>query len=287
VVTAANAGGYASLAALAIGAVPVLADIRAADLTLDPQAALALVGPRTKAVVATHLYGQLAELAGLAAGLGGAGIALIEDCAQAHGAQRDGRGAGGFGLAATFSFYPSKNLGATGDGGAIVCDDDELAQRLRALRQYGWEERYRAVTPGGRNSRLDELQAAVLRVKLPRLAAWNEARRNIVARYRHAAEGTPLRLVHRPGPDYVAHLCVARHPERDAFRRRLAELGIASAIHYPFADHQQPAIAARALRPRPLPVSEAAVSEILTLPCFPEMSAEEVEAVAAAIRDLA
>lgn len=283
VVTAANAGGYASLAALALGAVPVLADVREADLTLDPAAAVRLVGPRCKAVIATHLYGKLADMSELAGRLADTGAAVIEDCAQAHGALRDGRPAGAFALIGTFSFYPSKNLGAAGDGGAVICDDDALAARLRALRQYGWDERYRAVTPGGRNSRLDELQAAVLRLKLPHLAAWNERRRAIVARYRQAADGTRLGLVHRPGPDYVAHLCVARHPERAAFRQRLAQRGIASAIHYPFADHQQPAIAGRALRPLPLPVTERAVGEIVTLPCFPEMSDAEVAAVAAAI----
>lgn len=284
VVTAANAGGYASLAALAIGAMPVLADISASDLTLDPASALALLGPRSKAVVATHLYGQLADMAALGAGLAGRGIALIEDCAQAHGAVRDGRRAGGFGDLATFSFYPSKNLGAAGDGGAVVTDDDDLAARLRELRQYGWQERYRAVTPGGRNSRLDELQAAVLRVKLPHLDAWNEQRRTIVAHYREAAAGTALALAHRPAPDYVAHLCVARHPDRDGFRQRLAARFIATAIHYPYADHQQPAVRAQRFRAGPLPVTERVVGEILTLPCFPEMTEAEVDAVAAAIR---
>ncbi len=283
VITAANAGGYATSACRILGAVPVYADIDR-SLTVSPASVAEALGPRTKAVVVTHLYGKMADVEGVRAVLAGRDIPILEDCAQSHGAMRGGRRAGSLGALAAFSFYPTKNLGALGDGGAIVTDNADYARRARMLRQYGWAEKYHAALPGGRNSRLDELQAAILRRKLPHLDAWNERRRAIVGRYREAAAGTGLRLPHVPGPDFVAHLCVGRHARRDEVRRRLQERGIATAVHYPTPDHRQPAMAGQAWRAVGLAETEAAQGEILTLPCFPEMTPSEIDYVCDAIR---
>ena len=284
VITVANAGGYTTAATLAVGAAPVLIDVERHTLTMSPERAAAAIGPRTKAIVLTHLYGYLGPVEALCKLATERGVALVEDCAQAHGAMRGGRRAGSFGALAAFSFYPTKNLGALGDAGAIVTDDAGLAARLRALRQYGWETQYRVIERGGRNSRLDELQAAFLRCKLPHLDGWNARRRAIVDRYCEATKGGSLRIVHAPADNYVAHLCVARHPNRDEARRRIKSFGVSTAIHYPLADHQQPAFQAAIRRPVELPVTDRAQAEILTLPCFAEMTAEEIDAVCAAIR---
>ncbi len=286
VATVANAGGYTSTAALALGATPVHVDIDA-GLTLDPMdLARALdEGHDLKAVVVTHLYGRLADVAGIRRVLADRPIALIEDCAQAHGAARGGVRAGGWGDLATFSFYPTKNLGALGDGGAVVTDRDELADRVTRLRQYGWTARYENDLAGGRNSRLDEIQAAALRVKLPHLDAWNAERGRIAERVRRAALaiGATIPPPIESGAD-VAHLCVVRFRDRDRVRQRLGEQGIQTAIHYPRLDPEQPAFrAALARGARPLPVSLAARDEILTLPCFPGMTAAEVDRVCEAL----
>lgn len=286
VVTVANAGGYASTAILALGAVPVFVDVDA-NLTLDPLDLSAALDrdPAIRAVVITHLYGRLADMAGIQAALQGRSIPLIEDCAQAHGARRGATRAGGFGDLGTFSFYPTKNLGALGDGGAVVTDQTDWAERLRQLRQYGWRERYHSEVPGGRNSRLDEIQAAVLRVKLPHLDAWNAERRRIAGRIRAAAGriGCQVSPPTEPEAD-VAHLCVVRSPQREALRQHLAGAGIQTAIHYPVLDAQQPGFRDRLTAPpRPLPVSEAAQHEILTLPCFPGMTDHELDRVVQAL----
>jgi dTDP-4-amino-4,6-dideoxygalactose transaminase len=185
---------------------------------------------------------------------------------------------------AAFSFYPTKNLGACRDGGAVVSDDDLLAARLRSLRQYGWQEKYRATLAGGRNSRMDELQAAILRVKLPCLDVWNARRREIVARYAEAARGTSLAMVHSPGEDYVAHLAVARHPDRDAFRQRLAAAGIDTAVHFPVLDQQQPALVPGSWRSVDLSRSESAAREVVSLPCHAEMREDEIARVCSVLR---
>jgi dTDP-4-amino-4,6-dideoxygalactose transaminase len=283
VITAANAGGYTTTAAVLVGATPVYADVDPATLTLSPESVACALSNRTKAVVITHLFGQLGDVEGIRNVIGSKPILLIEDCAQAHGAMANGIRAGAFGDLGTFSFYPTKNLGALGDGGAIVCARDDFAERLRALRQYGWQGRYNAVTPGGRNSRMDEMQAAVLRVKLPHLDEGNEVRRSIVARYRAAAENTRLHIIHTPTPSYVGHLCVALHEDRDALRERLAGYGVDTAIHYPYLDPRQPAMEKAAWRAVNLPVSENAVGRIVSLPCFPELTGTEVDQVCAAI----
>jgi len=275
VVTVANAGMYAAAAIVAVGATPSLADIDARTMNMAPESLARAVSPRTKAIVITHLYGRLADLDDLVAIARRHGVAVIEDCAQAHGARRGGRLAGTWGDIGCFSFYPTKNLGALGDGGAIVTGDKALATAVRELRQYGWTGKYAANRRHGRNSRLDEIQAAVLRLKLPHLDGWNKRRRSIVQRYRGAADDSVV-IPDTERDDHVAHLCVLRSREREALRAHLAADGIATDIHYPVPDHRQAAL--RGLLPPDiaLPETEQVVDEILTLPCFPELTDEEI-----------
>lgn len=287
VITVANAGMYTTAACVAVGSVPVFVDIDPSTLLLSVDLLEPLLSEDTRAVVVTHLYGCMADVEAVVRLVRPQGIAVIEDCAQAHGARHGDRVAGSFGDLATFSFYPTKNLGALGDGGAILTSDSDLAARVRSLRQYGWSGKYDAAVPGGRNSRLDELQASVLRVKLPLLDEWNERRRSIVARYREAASGGPLALAHRPGQEYVAHLCVGTHPRRDEARAALLALGVDTAVHYPIPDHLQTALADVPWRAGNLAATERASQTVLSLPCYPELADSEIEHVANALRELA
>ena len=186
VVTVANAGMYATTACLQVGATPVFADIDPDTLLISPASVAKALSPQTIAVVVTHLYGKVADVPAVAEVLAGRRVAILEDCAQAHGARVSGRLAGTLGDIAAFSFYPTKNLGALGDGGAVLTGRSDLAERVRLLRQYGWERRFVSRVPYGRNSRMDELQASFLRAKLPKLDAWNARRRSVVERYRGA-----------------------------------------------------------------------------------------------------
>jgi len=279
VATVANAGGYSTVAIRAAGATPVYVDVEPGSLNMDAAALERALSPSTRAVIATHLYGRMADMPRLMEVAERAGVRVIEDCAQAHGAARDSRPAGSWGVAGCFSFYPTKNLGALGDGGAVVTSDAALAERVRRLRQYGWPEKYRAELPGGRNSRLDEMQAAVLRAKLPHLAAFNERRRAIARAYHEALRGAPLALPEGFGEDYVAHLYVVRTARRDALRAALSAHGIIAEVHYPVPDHWQEPWRAPAV----LPVTEQAAPEVLTLPCFPEMTDAEVALVGRAV----
>lgn len=281
VIVAANAGMYAVTALRAIDAVPVFADVEDQHLVIDPVAVEAAIGPRTRAVIATHLYGRMADVVRLRELADRRGIALIEDCAQAHGARRDGRHAGTWGDAASFSFYPTKNLGALGDAGLVTCRDAALAARLRRLRQYGWNGKYVAVDGPARNSRLDEIQAAVLRALLPALDGWTARRRKIAAEYATVTHPA-LRHPDVAGEDYVAHLYVVRTPQRDALKRHLSAFGIASDVHYPLLDTQQPVLK-NIVAATPLPVSEAATREILSLPLYPELADAEVRRVCEAL----
>jgi dTDP-3-amino-2,3,6-trideoxy-4-keto-D-glucose/dTDP-3-amino-3,4,6-trideoxy-alpha-D-glucose/dTDP-2,6-dideoxy-D-kanosamine transaminase len=280
VATVANAGYYSCTALDAIGAEPVFIDVDQ-TLTMSP-ALLKRALPQLDAVVVTHLYGRLAAIESIVALARHRAIPVIEDCAHAHGAARHGQRAGTFGAAGCFSFYPTKNLGALGDAGAIVTSDGEIAARARALRQYGWSSRYRTENAGGRNSRLDELQAAFLRVKLPRLSAVNAARTAIAHRYREGLRDLGVTLPERDEEDFVAHLVVIRVADRDAFRARLAQEGIETSVHYPIADYHQPV---RASKPQaPLTTTEAACREVVTLPCFPGLPIEAVDHVVRAVR---
>ena len=283
VILAANAGLYSTTALRAIGARPVYADVESRHLNLDPTAADAAITPRTKAVIATHLYGRMCDVGALRDLCNLRGIALLEDCAQAHGAQRNGVAAGAWGDAAAFSFYPTKNLGALGDAGLVTCGDADTAAYLRRLRQYGWKSKYVAADGPARNSRLDEIQAAVLREFLPMLDARNRRRREIAAAYasvRHAALAHP----DVAGVDYVAHLYVVRTPHREALREHLKGRGIATDVHYPVLDPDQPALSGYVTRGE-LPVSTRAAAEVVSLPCFPEMRDDEVRRVCAALSE--
>lgn len=275
----------ATVAAVALaGARPVFADIQPDTYTLDPDAVAALITPATRAIVAVHLYGQMADMDALAALADRHGLALVEDCAQSHGATSRGRLAGAVGHIAAFSFYPTKNLGAAGDGGLVASGRPDLIERVRLLRQYGWRERYISAEPG-LNSRLDELQAALLRVKLSRLDAWNRQRQALAARYDQLLAGSGVTTpAVAPGNRHVYHLYVVRSPQRDALQAHLADRGIGAAIHYPVPVHQQPAY--RHLAPAGgLPVTQLVAAEILSLPMYPQMPEQHVEQVAQCIRD--
>lgn len=280
VATVANAGMYATTAIRAIGAVPLFVDIDPDNLLISPAALSAILQPTTRAVIATHLYGLIAPMTAILKITQAYGIPVIEDCAQAHGAIRDGRMAGNWGVAGCFSFYPTKNLGAAGDAGAIVTSDRGLASRLRALRQYGWTTRFHSSFEGGRNSRLDEIQAAILSAKLPFLNSWNERRRLLARRYSEAftASGV-LPHVADPQEDYVAHLYVVRSLFRDRLQLMLAQRGIQTNIHYPTPDHMQPSQRQMPFRRAGLEHTEDAAAQILTLPCYPELTDEEVQTV--------
>ena len=284
VIVAANAGMYSATAVRSIGATLVFADVDNRHLVLNASSAQAAMTSRTRAIVVTHLYGRMADMTSLCAFAERAGIALIEDCAQAHGARQNGRAAGTWGDAGCFSFYPTKNLGAMGDAGMITCRDEGVASRLRRLRQYGWEEKYVSIEGPARNSRLDEMQAAVLRVKLPLLDERNARRRQIARRY----AATPCNGLRHPdvgGDDYVAHLYVVRTHARESLRQHLAECGIATDIHYPLLDTQQPVLKNHVAENLRLPVSEASVHQIVSLPCYAELRDEEVDRVCAAIKE--
>ena len=281
VATVANAGYYASTAVVAIGATPVFVDV---DDTLTMSvASLESALPAVDAIIATHLYGRLAAIEAIVELAGRRSIPVIEDCAHAHGAARGGKRAGSFGAAGCFSFYPTKNLGALGDGGAVVTSNDSVASAVRSLRQYGWSDKYCVETAGGRNSRLDELQAAFLRVKLPRLAAWNAARVAIARRYREGLQGLGVVLPDFVDDTHVAHLFVIRAPDREALQARLARHRIGTAIHYPKPDHWQ-----RPMRQSwssgDLPMTEAACREVLTLPCYPGLRIADVDRIVEVIR---
>jgi dTDP-4-amino-4,6-dideoxygalactose transaminase len=257
----------------AAGAVPVLADVDPRTWTLDPQAAASVVTERTRAVVPVHLYGLCADVEALR----GLGLPIVEDAAQAHGAEVGGRRAGSLGDAAAFSFYPTKNLGALGDGGAVVTNDDDVAATARSLRSYGERERYESVRHGW-NSRLDELQAAILLVKLAHLEA-GLGRRDALAR-RYERVGLPRQHVPE-GFRHAYHLFVVRSPERDELRARLAGAGIETLVHYPRAVHQHPAY--ERLGHDGLGESEALAREVLSLPLYPELTDAELDAVLAAL----
>jgi dTDP-3-amino-3,4,6-trideoxy-alpha-D-glucose transaminase len=266
------------------GARPVLVDVDPRRYTLDPERLEAAVTPRTRAVVPVHLYGCPADLGPIVEIARQHDLFVVEDCAQAHGAAYRGRRVGSWGDVAAFSFYPTKNLGACGDGGMVVSTSAELAERVRLLRQYGWRERYVSSAVGGAkglNSRLDELQAAILRVKLRHLGEWNERRRRLARLYNERLAGGGVTLPCEPeNAVHVYHLYVVRHPRRDALRAFLRERGIGSLIHYPVPVHLQPAYGDLGYDAGAFPVAEAAAREVLSLPLYPELGEEEAVAVA-------
>ncbi|MHB1582164.1 MAG: DegT/DnrJ/EryC1/StrS family aminotransferase [Acidimicrobiales bacterium] len=278
VVTAGNAGGYSTLAAIRVGARPRFADVAEETLTITAESVEAALTATTTTVIVTHLYGRLATIEPLVELCERRGLALVEDCAQAAGAERGGRRAGSFGHAAAFSFYPTKNLGAMGDGGAVTTNRDDVADAVRSLRQYGWGDRYHVERSGGFNSRLDEIQAAILRTRLPGLASANDRRRQLASRYAAAVPEPVGRLLQSGGPDFTAHLGVLVCSDRDQVRERFAAAGVATAVHYPVPDHHQP-ILANSFRDVALPMTEYAADHVLTVPLFPELRDEEIERI--------
>lgn len=278
----------ATVAAIeSVGATPLLIDIEPDHYTMDPAELAAVLDnpppglPPIRAVIPVHLYGQVADVEVIGTLCRRHGLALIEDCAQAHGALRNGRKAGTFGDLATFSFYPTKNLGALGDGGMVVARDPDVATRLAALRQYGWARHYISDAVGV-NSRLDELQAAILRVKLTYLDAGNARRREIAGAY-DAVLG-PRAPRRRRGSGHVYHQYVVRVADRDQAQANLRERGVGTGIHYPVPVDRQPAYAGRvALGPSRCVETERAAAEVLSLPIYPELTDDQVATVCAAL----
>jgi dTDP-4-amino-4,6-dideoxygalactose transaminase len=268
------------------GATPRFADVSPDTLLLTVAELRAAISPKTRAVIVVHLYGQMPDMTALCQAASAAGIAVIEDAAQAQGAAWRGARAGSLGLAGCFSFYPAKNLGAFGDAGAVVTSDSALAARIRMLRDHGREpgSHYRHAMIGT-NSRLDALQAMVLSAKVSRLESWTKARQLVAARYQAALEGSPASLVGElPDSAGVHHLAVMRVGRRDEVQRELAGLGIATQIHYPIPCHQQEPY--RRYATRPLPVAERTAHEILSLPMFPHMTEAQVARVCEAVRQV-
>jgi dTDP-4-amino-4,6-dideoxygalactose transaminase len=288
VIVPANTFVATAEAVVLAGATPRFADVSPATLLLTPEELESAVTAATRAVIVVHLYGQMPDMDALCHAAARAGLTVIEDAAQAHGATWRARRAGSIGMAGCFSFYPGKNLGAFGDAGAVVTADAELARRIGCLRDHGRAagSHYRHELIGT-NSRLDALQAVVLTAKLARLDTWTEARRSVVARYRAAFEAGPdpmARMIGEvPGSRGVYHLAVVRVPDRARVQRRLAAMGIQTGVHYPVPCHRQAPY--RRFANRRLPVAEAAAGEILSLPIFPHMTGSQVTRVCDAVRE--
>jgi dTDP-4-amino-4,6-dideoxygalactose transaminase len=283
VITVAHTAVATAAAIRLTGATPVFADIDPVTYTLDPEHAARAVTVRTRAIVPVHLYGQPADMDGVLALAQAHGLRVIEDCAQAHGARDNGRPVGTLGDLGCFSFYPTKNLGALGDGGAVIGNDAALLEGVRLRREYGWTPADRYVSQiEGTNSRLDEIQAAILRVKLAKLDEWNARRRALALRYAKELPPQIARPVEMAFAHHVYHLYVVRTPRRDEARRSLAAAGIATGIHYPVPIHRQPAYT-RDFSHYQLPVTEAAAGEILSLPLHPLLRDRDVDRVAAAL----
>jgi dTDP-4-amino-4,6-dideoxygalactose transaminase len=285
VIVPALTAAFTALAVSMTGAAPVFADVDARRYTLDPAAFEAAISPRTAAVIPVHLYGCPADMAAIVDIARRHSLLVVEDAAQAHGARCQGRRVGGLADAAAFSFYPSKNLGAYGDAGAIVANDAGLAGKARLLRHGGQRQTYRHEVLGV-NSRLDEMQAAILRAKLPYLDGWNRQRRALAARYEVGLRGLDeLVLPSMPdGVEPVVHLYVVRTSLRDPLREYLADAGVVTAVHYPRALHQQEAYAALGYRTGFCPQAEAAAGQVLSLPLFPHLEMGEVDHVCRLIR---
>ena len=275
----------ATVAAIELaGATPVLVDIEPDSFTLDPAKLKAALTPRTKAIIPVHLYGQPADLDPIIALARAHGLRVIEDCAQAHGATYAGGRVGAKGDIGCFSFYPTKNLGALGDGGMAVTDNAELARQMRLLREYGWAERYVSHVRGW-NSRLDEIQAAVLRVKLRYLDEDNRARARIAAAYAASLAGLGLVLpACRASATHVYHLYVVRSQYRDALRSSLRSQGVGTLVHYPVPVHLQPAYEGRLAGREDLAETERAAHEVLSLPMYPQLTEADLLTVVKAVR---
>lgn len=290
VITVAHTAIPTVAAICAVGATPVLVDIDPETWMMDPKRLTDALSPLTSAVIAVHLYGNMADVDAIRDALDNAGrpdVAIIEDVAQAQGAVLSERQAGTIGRFGAFSFYPSKNIGALGDGGAVACGNDGDAEKVTMLRNYGQRDRYHAELRGGINSRLDELQAAILAVKLPHLAAWNRRKQELMARYRKGLTGLPLvfqQVTH--GCDPAWHLCVIslnNAGDRDRLQEYLQQRGVQTLVHYPIPTHRQPAFAHA--RNEDLSVTEDLAARILSLPFSPVLTDHEQETVISSVTE--
>jgi dTDP-4-amino-4,6-dideoxygalactose transaminase len=282
VIVPAITAAYTALAVIAVGATPVIVDVDDGTLTMDPSACAAAVTPRTRAIVPVHLYGQAADMPALMAIATRHGVAVVEDCCQAHLATCGDQPVGAYGIGGAFSFYPTKNLGGLGDGGAVLTNDPAVAKRIARLRNGGQESRYLHVEPGI-NSRLDEVQAAVLRTRLPLLEQWTRRRRELAAEYRRLLPET-VRPIAVRDPGHVYHLFPVRTPRRDALQTAMTAAGVETLIHYPMPLHEQPAFAP--YRAHECPVATRAVRELLSLPLHPGLADSDVQTVVSAVRNM-
>jgi dTDP-4-amino-4,6-dideoxygalactose transaminase len=284
VITVANTGVPGTAAIVALGAIPIFVDVDPASRNMDPALIAAAITPRTKAIMPVHLYGLMVDMPAILAVAQAHNIPVVEDCAQAHGASIDGHVAGSWGDVAAFSFYPSKNLGAIGDGGAITTNREDIALKVQRLRQYGWERKYYSTEQHGLNSRLDELQAVILDVKLTHLDEGTDRRNQIALEYNRQFADLPIRLPLIPDTNRVVHhLYVIQTPHRDALITQLKAAGIGCDIHYPLPTHKQPIYTQYAPQ-WALPVTERMADEVLSLPNFPELTDAEVAQVVQVVR---
>ena len=285
VIVPAITAAYTALAVIATGATPVIVDVDDDTLTMDPAACAAAVSPRTRAVVPVHLYGQSADMSALSDVASRHNLAVVEDCCQAHLATWRGTPVGTFGVGGAFSFYPTKNLGALGDAGAVVTNDRAVAERVKRLRNGGQSDRYVHVE-AGINSRLDEVQAAILRGRLTQLPAWTQRRRELAAEYRRSLQGV-LPVAERD-PGHVYHLFPVRTSGRQALQASLTAAGIETLIHYPMPLHEQPAFASDLHRRRTqdCQVASRATRELLSLPLHPGLTDNDLRAVVSAVRNM-
>lgn len=281
VVTTPVSAAYTALACMMVGARPVFADIDPRRLTIDPAAVEAAITPRTRAILPVHLYGQPADMRAIMAVAARHHLAVIEDCCQAHLAECGGQPAGTFGVAAAYSFYPTKNLGALGDGGAITTRDAALAASMTRIRNGGQTDRYHHGDMGV-NSRLDEIQAAILAARLPFLRGWTAKRRARAAQYRRLLAGIPIDVPPECDPGHVYHLFPVLSPERDRVQARLRDEGIETLIHYPVPIPRQPALASES--PSACPVADRVCAQIFSLPLYPAMPEDDIAIVADALR---
>ena len=280
VITSPLSAAFSALAIMMSGARPVFADIDPERLTIDPDAAAAAVTPRTRAILPVHLYGQAADMREIERVASRHRLALVEDACQAHFATADGRPVGSIGACGTFSFYPTKNLGALGDGGAITTSDETLADRIKRLRNGGQTSRYRHVEPGA-NSRLDEIQAAILRARLAFMPAWTARRRHLAAIYRRELANPLVRVPPERDSGHVYHLFPVLCASRDAFQAHLASAGVETLVHYPVPIPRQPALASA--EPGECPVADRICDEVVSLPLYPSLADEAVSRVAEAV----
>ena len=284
VITPPLSAAYSALAVIMTGARPVFADIDPDRLTLDPSAIERAMTPRTKAILPVHLYGQPADMQPIEAIAARRGVAIVEDAAQAHLATAEGRPVGTIGVAGAVSFYPTKNLGALGDGGAVITADAHLAARIKRIRNGGQTSRYHHAEAGA-NSRLDEMQAAILSARLPHLASWTARRRAIAAQYRRGLAQAAVEVPPEFDPGHVYHLFPVLTPRRDDLMAHLAERGVEALIHYPVPIPRQPALAA--FDPADCPVADRVCSQVLSLPIYPGLSDADVAAVVEAVQSFA